>query len=305
MAEASRRVFSFSRTISTFAIPLIFIFSIKLLSGERTAIGAFINPQPLFLIAGLSFFLLLAAHGKKFLSFIPESLKTLFFDPLENNPVFAQIAMDGERFALASGTIGVMSGLVNLLGNLDDPSNIGPAMAMSLLSVIYSLFVSECFFRVVARAYQPGLRDSLNEESSHGLFLVVGVVFAILCSFFIMLFSFSPVTEKPVVIENNEISFTEIPIETNLGLVTEGHIIKLKICLKTTEQKQREIIESLVPVIQEKIIMLILKKDFIAMGTSSAHETLKSEITSKVNGLLLENGGQQLDSIIFSEFLVK
>lgn len=304
MTEISRRPFSFSRTFSTLGIPLILIISINFFSNKHANIGAFLNPQTLFLIAGFSFFLLLGAHGKKFLYFIPESLKTLFFDPSEPNQEFSQIAMDGERFSLASGMIGVIVGLILLLGNLEDPSTIGPAMAMSLLSVIYGLLISECFFSVVARAYQPEMRDS-TREPKHGIALVFGGVFALMCCFFIMLFAFSPGLEAPAPVVKNEISFTEIPIETNLGLITEGHIIKLSACLKTTDAKTREIIENMVPVFKEKIIMLILKKEFQAMGTSSAYETLKSEVSSEINALLRENGGQELSSIVFSDFMVR
>ncbi|MEW6710757.1 MAG: flagellar basal body-associated FliL family protein [Candidatus Riflebacteria bacterium] len=304
MTEISRRPFSFSRTLSTLGVPLVLIFSIKFFDNQHTNFGAFLNLPTLFLITGLSFFLLLGAHGKKFLYFIPESLKTLFFDPLEPSQEFSQIAMDGERFSLASGMIGVIVGLVILLGNLDDPSSIGPAMGMALLSVIYGLLISECFFSVIARAYQPALNDS-TRETKQGMIMVFGGIFALLCCFFIMLFDFSPGLEAQAPAEKNEISFTEIPIETNLGLISEGHIIKLSACLKTTDVKSREILESMIPVFREKIIMLILKKEFQAMRTSSAYETLKSEVTSEINGLLRENGVQELSSIVFSEFLVK
>lgn len=304
MAEVSRRAFSFSRTLSTLGILLVLIFSIKILEPQQGNLSAFISPQTLFLVFGLSFFLLLGAHGKRFLSFIPESIKTLFFDPLEQNPEFAQIAMDGEKFSLASGTIGVVVGLVTLLGNLDDPSSIGPAMAMSLLSVIYGLFISECFFSVIARAYMPVSKDSAKEPKL-GIAMTFGVVFAFLCCFFVMLFAFSPVSDKPVPVEKDEISFTEIPVETNLGLITEGHTIRLMACIKTSKAKEREIVESMAPVIREKIIMLILKKEFLAMGTSTAYETLKSEVSSEINSLLKELGFPKPPAIVFSEFLVK
>lgn len=304
MTEVSKRAFSFSRTLSTLGILLVLIFSIKFLEPQHGSISAFISPQTLFLVSGLSFFLLLGAHGKSFLSFIPESIKTLFFDPLEQNQEFAQIAMDGEKFSLASGMIGVVVGLVTLLGHLDDPSSIGPAMAMSLLSVVYGLFLSECFFSVIARAYMPVSRDSAK-ESKLGIALVFAGIFALLCCFFVMLFAFSPISDKPVSEEKNEIHFTEVPVETNLGLITEGHIIKLVACIKTTKAKEREIVESMAPVIREKIIMLILKKEFLAMGTSTAYETLKSEVSSEINSLLKELGFQEPPLIVFSEFLVK
>lgn len=304
MSEAPRRKFSFSRTLSTFGIPFILILSVKVLLPQHSNISAFLNFPSMFLVAGLSFFLLLGAHGKTFLAFIPEAIKTIFSNPPEPNPEFAQIAKDGEKFSLASGTMGVIVGLVALLGHLDDPSMIGPSMALSLLSVIYGLYLSECFFSVIAWAYQP-LPNTSKAEPKHGITLVFGGVFALLCCFFVMLFSFSPISEKPKTAEKKEISFTEIPIETNLGLITEGHTIRLRACLKTTDETAREKVESVVPFIKEKIIMLILKKDFLAMGTSSAYENLKSEVTSEINALLQENGSQEPTPVVFSEFIVR
>lgn len=41
------------------------------------------------------------------------------------------------RFAPAFGMIGTLIGLVIMLGNMDDPSSIGPAMAVALLTTMY------------------------------------------------------------------------------------------------------------------------------------------------------------------------
>ena len=43
----------------------------------------------------------------------------------------------------AAGALGFIIGLVMMLRNLEDPSRIGPAMAIALLTVFYGLFVGE------------------------------------------------------------------------------------------------------------------------------------------------------------------
>ena len=41
------------------------------------------------------------------------------------------------EFSPAMGLIGTLIGLVQMLGNLQDPANIGPSMAVALLTTFY------------------------------------------------------------------------------------------------------------------------------------------------------------------------
>ncbi|MEC8025709.1 MAG: MotA/TolQ/ExbB proton channel family protein [Myxococcota bacterium] len=50
----------------------------------------------------------------------------------------------------SSGIIGVLIGVVLMLANLDDPSKIGPAMAVALLSPLYGVMLAELIFRPMA-----------------------------------------------------------------------------------------------------------------------------------------------------------
>ena len=50
----------------------------------------------------------------------------------------------------AMGLIGTLIGLVQMLGNLDDPSNIGPAMAVALLTTLYGAMLAFMVFTPVA-----------------------------------------------------------------------------------------------------------------------------------------------------------
>jgi flagellar motor component MotA len=53
-------------------------------------------------------------------------------------------------FTVAGGVVGVLIGLVQMLQNLEDPSAIGPAMAVALLSLLYAVLFGEILLRAVA-----------------------------------------------------------------------------------------------------------------------------------------------------------
>jgi len=53
-------------------------------------------------------------------------------------------------YAPAFGMLGTLIGLVQMLGTLDDPSTIGPAMAVALITTFYGSFLASLFFLPVA-----------------------------------------------------------------------------------------------------------------------------------------------------------
>ncbi len=62
--------------------------------------------------------------------------------------------------APAMGLIGTLIGLVRLLGNLDDPSQIGPAMAVALLTTFYGAILAHLVFIPLATKTE----NSTSEE---------------------------------------------------------------------------------------------------------------------------------------------
>lgn len=48
--------------------------------------------------------------------------------------------------APAMGMVGTVIGLVDMLGNLDDPSTLGPAMAVAFLTTLWGAFIANYFF---------------------------------------------------------------------------------------------------------------------------------------------------------------
>jgi len=63
--------------------------------------------------------------------------------------------------APAMGLIGTLIGLVQMLGNLEDTSTIGPAMAVALLTTFYGAVISYMFFSPIASKLERNTRDEL------------------------------------------------------------------------------------------------------------------------------------------------
>lgn len=72
----------------------------------------------------------------------------------------------------AFGMIGTLIGLINMLGALDDPSNIGPAMAVALLTTFYGAIMANVFFLPMATK----LEARSAEEVLYMEIIVEGVV---------------------------------------------------------------------------------------------------------------------------------
>jgi len=63
------------------------------------------------------------------------------------------------EFAPAMGLIGTLIGLVQLLGNLDDPSTIGPSMAVALLTTFYGAVLANMVFLPLASKLEKKSRE--------------------------------------------------------------------------------------------------------------------------------------------------
>ncbi len=94
------------------------------------------------------------------------------------------------RAAIATGVIGHLIGLIIMLGQLDDPDALGPGMAVSLISALYGLALSEFFF---VPMQTTALKRAESDEQPSAvravpLLLTIFVTFSI-ASFFVLLVS--------------------------------------------------------------------------------------------------------------------
>ena len=97
-------------------------------------------------------------------------------------------------FAVASGLMGTVIGLVNMLANLDDPTAIGPAMAVALLTIFYGVIIGELFCRTLANSCLSQNNIVLDRSSRRGLssvYFTAMSLFLLLTTFFIMMLAFA------------------------------------------------------------------------------------------------------------------
>ncbi len=73
------------------------------------------------------------------------------------------------EFSPAMGLIGTLIGLVQMLGNLDDPSTIGPSMAVALLTTFYGAVLSNMVFAPLASKLE---RNSAEEALVNHIYLM-------------------------------------------------------------------------------------------------------------------------------------
>lgn len=75
--------------------------------------------------------------------------------------VYEDIAAQGPSW----GMIGTLIGLVNMLKNMDDPSSIGPAMAVALLTTLYGSFIANWFCFPVSTKLSARNNDEMTGKA--------------------------------------------------------------------------------------------------------------------------------------------
>jgi chemotaxis protein MotA len=88
---------------------------------------------------------------------------------IERHKKGASILRKAAEFAPAMGLIGTLIGLVQMLGNLEDPSTIGPAMAVALLTTFYGAVLANMVFSPMAAKLE---RNSVAEATVTSVYLM-------------------------------------------------------------------------------------------------------------------------------------
>lgn len=130
-------------------------------------------------------------------SFTPEAVITALRDSfreqiddkeraINNYTVLSKMA----DFSVAAGIIGTIMGLVMMLQNMDDPTAIGPAMAVALLTMFYGTLLGELVFRSMANTCLNKQNIFLERPSRRGfssVYLTMVSLFMLLTTFMVML----------------------------------------------------------------------------------------------------------------------
>jgi hypothetical protein len=108
---------------------------------------AFIDIPSLLLVVGVTIGGLWAGFGPRLL--LEAGRATIA--PGDVDPAraaaLATVFRRGYQLAWASGGLGLLTGIILMLANLDDPSRIGPGLALCMLSLLYGGAIAELFFR--------------------------------------------------------------------------------------------------------------------------------------------------------------
>ncbi len=154
-------------------------------------VAIFLNPPSFILVAGVTACLLLWSFERHALQFAVASLMLLLGKRREPNLHYATIARYGARYALGAAAIGTLIGFVQMLATLDDPSKIGGGMAISLLSLLYGLLLSEVVFMPLHAAWSDSAHSESNAVPSRFELVIAAVVAcSLLVIFLVLLLSF-------------------------------------------------------------------------------------------------------------------
>ena len=94
--------------------------------------------------------------------------------------------------AASSGVVGTLIGLVQMLANMDDPSKIGPAMAVALLCTFYGIILAEiCLAPLIHRlrnqTLTKGGAPAPAEEMMHVSIITIASLPLVAFCFFVLL----------------------------------------------------------------------------------------------------------------------
>ncbi len=84
----------------------------------------------------------------------------------------ASVLRKAAEIAPAMGLIGTLIGLVQMLGNLDNPSSIGPSMAVALITTFYGAVLANMLFAPLAAKLE---RNSSEEALVYNVYLLSAV----------------------------------------------------------------------------------------------------------------------------------
>ena len=153
----------------------------------HSSLGAFLDPMSLVFTMGV-------IVAGAVVSFPRSSLKeALIPGNATSSEAKTRKAMVFHRLAdlaVASGMAGTFVGLVMMLQNLDDPSAIGPAMAVALLTLLYGVAIGELGLRRIAvntLTSMGAATPRLNCRGAVPLYMPLGSLSLLLTSFFVML----------------------------------------------------------------------------------------------------------------------
>ena len=101
--------------------------------------------------------------------FPPETVKEVLdkerLMTLDRNQAGARAFTLLNEVAPAMGMIGTLIGLVQMLANMDDPSSIGPAMAVALLTTLYGVLIANVIAKPIAEKLDARMQQQAKLQA--------------------------------------------------------------------------------------------------------------------------------------------
>ena len=169
------------RMISSIIILIGLILSAIAFGDEEPliAINSFIDLPSIFVVLGV------ILSGTLW-SFPVDRTIQAFFDACSIEVVDEERAKQGYKvfqsmaeYALGGGILGTVIGLVKMLKDMSDPTAIGPAMAVALLTIFYGVLLSEAIFKSMANSCLEKSSVSLPRQEHRGFVTLYSALFSI------------------------------------------------------------------------------------------------------------------------------
>jgi flagellar basal body-associated protein FliL len=263
-----------------------------------------------------TFFILLMVYRKDFLRFIPYSITALFSGNVSPDPLFAQIALSGSRYAIASGAIGTLIYVINILQGFT-PSEIGVGFAVAFLCLFYALIISEFFFISVYNIFSAKNNDVSRRKTK--LHFVLSLLIFIIAVALLFLYFGNVLDEKDDECFNRKgvavNGFDILMPETLVNIGSDGkQIIKFRISFEVSDFSVRKYFlkkacdnpDGMFNKIQSSVIDIFMDKPLESFLGKKSKKALAEELKKKVNYLLeRKKASGVVKDVYFQEFLVK
>ncbi|MEW6750425.1 MAG: MotA/TolQ/ExbB proton channel family protein [Candidatus Latescibacterota bacterium] len=135
---------------------------VLVVAGTLLALGAnltaMLDVVSTVIVVGLTLFGLLAGFGRR----IGAAFRAVFTSRPGRDALLTGLAVleRGKGLAVGSGVLGALIGMVVMLMKLDSPADLGPGMALDLLTILYGIGLAYGLFLPL----QASLRQKLAQE---------------------------------------------------------------------------------------------------------------------------------------------
>ena len=298
MSAPQHRRFSIFHTLATLGITMLI--AVCVVMGGA---AGFINYPSLMITLGIPFFLLLGNYGRDYLRFIPDSLLTLFTKPPAPNSRFAEIAVLGSRYVVGAGVTGTLIGIIQMLRNTYEPSTIGSGMAVSLITVLYAVVVSEFVMAFLAKAYSEGELLPVQARSNRSMVLVISMVIGVVALCFLTIVAFHPADEQ--IDMHSRSLFSMSAFEVNPSGAESIRVLRFTPCLVLSDECLANEIVSREIFIRDRVLQAVRQESCDELAAQDGRDRLKSVVINSVNEVLAQSATGSVTDVYFTEYVLK